>query len=244
MDIKGIPELQGGPVFTSEGLIIPALTTHDRLERFPEVLRYYPALYDGVSHIGSVQTRMRGTLGGNICNAAPSGESLGPLLALDAVVTLTGPEGSRELPLGEFFPGAKKTVLQRGELLCSIRLPPPRPCFGSAYTKFGRRKAMDLALLGVSVCLGLDEQGCCDHVRIALTTAAPTPIRAKTAEEYLLGKALDETAFIEAGRLASAEAKPRSSWRAPAQYRRSLIETLLPRTAQKALARMKGSVTE
>ena len=237
VDIKGVRELLGEPVFDINGLMIPALTTHDELEYTPEVKEHYAALLDGVSCIGSVQTRVRGTIGGNICNAVPSGDTLGPLLALDAVLSLFGPKGRRELLFEDFFLAAKKTVLKPGELLCQINIPSPPPRFGSAYTKFGRRKGMDLALLGVNAALGLDESGYINHARIALTTAAPTPIRAKSAEEYLFGKLPSDDTLKEAAKLASSEAEPRSSWRAPAWYRRRLIETLLPETAKLALER-------
>ena len=101
---------------------------------------------------------------------------------------------------------------------------------------------MDLALLGVTVCLGLDEGGCCMYARISLSTAAPTPIRAKTAEEYLLGNKLDDNVLSEAAKLASREARPRSSWRASAEYRRRLIEILVPRTAKQALERIREAI--
>lgn len=243
MDIKGIRELQEPPSFDSSGLRIPALATHDEVEHIPEVGQFYTALRDGVSRVGSVQTRTRGTIGGNICNAVPSGESLGPLLALDATLTIYGMEGPRTVAFGDFFLGAKRTVLKTGELVTAIQLPPPIPRFGSAYTKFVRRRAMDLALLGVTVCIGLEADGTCGHVRIALTTAAATVIRAREAEAYLAGKRPEAAALAEAGRLASGEASPRSSWRAPAEYRHALIETLVPRTAEKALERLKGRET-
>jgi len=240
VDIKGAKELLGKPVFGRNGFTIPALATHDELEHTPEVKKYYAALLDGVSCVGSIQTRMRGTIGGNICNALPSGDTLGPLLAFDAMLSVYGPGGWRELPFEAFFIAAKKTALEPGELLCHINMPSPPQRFGSAYAKFGRRKGMDLALLGVTAALGLDENGYINRARIALTTAAPTPIRAKSAEEYLLGKLPGDDTLKEAAKLASNEAKPRSSWRAPAWYRHRLIETLLPGTAKLALERANG----
>jgi len=239
MDIKGISELNHAPITDNGGLIISALATHDQIEHMPEIGKRYSALKDAVSRVGSVQTRTRGTIGGNICNAVPSGESLGPLIALDAELRLYGSDGERTVAFEDFFLGAKKTVLKPGELLCSVRLPANPANFCSAYTKFTKRKAMDLALLGVTVCIGLSGDGKCEHVRIALTTAAPTPMRAKNAENYLLGKKPDDNVLKEAGKLASAEAKPRSSWRAEAGYRHALIEELVPRTAKEALKRLK-----
>jgi len=245
IDIKDIEELQGSPSYSEKGLIIPSLATHDEVEKTSEVEECYTALKDAISQIGSLQTRMRGTIGGNICNAAPSGDSIGALLVFDATLTLFGPDGWRTIAIADFFCGPKQTTLLPGEILCSISLPPVLGRTGSAYTKFSRRKAMDLALVGVAVSLGLDDEGVCNHARIALATAAPTPIRAKTAEAYLNGKRLDESApyeceeaLAEAAQLALADASPRSSWRSEADYRCRLIETLVPRTAKKALERL------
>jgi CO/xanthine dehydrogenase FAD-binding subunit len=238
MDIKGLEELKGVSYSPEAGLSIGALTTHRHLERLPLIKELYTALFDGVSQIGAVQTRCRGTIGGNICNAAPSGDSLGPLLVLNARLVLQHMQGIREIPFGEFFTGAKQTVLLPGELLVRILLPPPAERTGSAYTKFTRRKAMDLALLGVAASITV-KGGVCQDLRIALSTAAPTVIRAQHAEQYLRGKELTESAIREAGTLASSEASPRSSWRASGEYRRELILSLVPRTIQNALARVK-----
>ena len=243
LDLKNIAELQFEPFVDEGGLTLSALSTHDEIERLPIVRQRYSALADAVSKVGSVQTRTRGTIGGNICNAAPSGDTLGPLLAYGAVLNLYGPEGERKVALEDFYSGAKKTTLKPGELLVSIFLPATdwsagHGGFCSAYTKFSRRKAMDLALLGVTVCLALSEDGVVVEARIALTTAAPVHMRAKAAEEYLTGKKPEREALLAAGKLASQEARPRSSFRAQAGYRHALIEELVPRTAIKALKRI------
>jgi CO/xanthine dehydrogenase FAD-binding subunit len=241
MDIKNLLELQGVSYTPKSGLDIGALTTHRTLERTPLIKEAYAALYDGTSQVGSVQTRTRGTIGGNICNAVPSGDTLGPLLALDARLVVQGLNGRREIPFGEFFLGAKKTALREGEILVRILVPPPAKNSGSAYTKFTRRKAMDLALLGVAVNLVSGDGKTCDDIRIALSTAAPTVIPAREAERFLIGKELTKEALAEAGEIASAEAKPRSSWRSSESYRRELLKALVPQTVEKALMRaLKG----
>lgn len=241
LDIKMLPELQGCQYSPAEGLYLGALTTHRRLERWPVVQAVYPALYEGVSQVGSVQIRCRGTVGGNICTAAPSGDSLGPLLALNARLLVEGRGGRREIPFEEFFVGAKKTALQKGELLTHIAVPAPAPLSSSAYTKFTRRKAMDLALLGAAVSLTCAADGMtCREVRVALSTVAPTPLRARQAEEFLRGKKLTDQVMQEAGEIAAAEAKPRSSWRASAQYRHEVLKAIVPRTIARALNRVQN----
>jgi len=242
LDIKNLEELKGVDYTPENGLVIGALTTHRTLERMPLIKKIYPALYDGVSQVGSVQTRTRGTIGGNICNAVPSGDTLGPLLALNARLVVQGLSGMREIPFEDFFIGPKKTALCEGELLVRILVPPPNEESGSAYTKFTRRKAMDLALLGAAVSLTCGDGKTCGDIRISLSTAAPTVIRARETERFLNGRKLTKEALKEAGNIASAEAKPRSSWRSSEAYRRELLKVLVPQTIEKALERIQRGV--
>lgn len=242
MDIKNLEELKGVEYTPEKGLVIGALTTHRYLEMLPVIKEVYPALYEGVSQVGCVQTRYRGTIGGNICNAAPSGETLGPLLALNASVVVQSVKGKRIIPFSEFFPGPKKTVLQEGELLVQILVPSPVPKSSSAYTKFTRRNAMDLALLGSAVDITCENGKTCKSIRVSLTTAAPTVIRAIKTEEFLMGKDLTEEVMKEAGEIAAAEAKPRSSWRSSEEYRREVLKAIVPRTIVTALNRIQEGV--
>ncbi len=240
MDIKNLPELKGLAFDPAMGLVMGALTTHRELEMLPLVKEQFTALFEGASQVGCVQTRYRGTIGGNICNAVPSGDTLGPLLALDARLILVSQQGTREVPFGEFFLGAKKTVLREGELLMQIIVPVQPANSASAYTKFTRRNSMDLALLGASVVLASQDRQVCDDIRIALTTAAPTVIRAPQAEAFLKGKALTPGNLVTAGEIAAAEARPRSSWRSSEAYRREVLKTIVPRT----IAAAAGRITE
>lgn len=238
IDIKNLPELKGFECSPAAGLTMGALTTHRQLELSDEVHSRYTALFEGASQVGSVQIRCRGTVGGNLCNAAPSGDCIGPLMALGAVLTLCGPEGERDLPLEEFFTGAKKTALHEAELLVRIHVPALPPRSGSAYTKFSRRKAMDLALLGASAVVSLAEDDrICLSARVSLTTAAPAVMRAQAAEAFLAGKMLTDAVIKKAGEIASAESRPRSSWRAQEGYRREVLKTIVARTVALAYER-------
>ncbi len=238
MDIKNLDELKGMEFSEEEGLVIGALTTHRELEMSPLVKSRFTALYESARQVGCVQTRYRGTIGGNICNAVPSGDTLGPLLALDAALVLQSKSGMRTIAFRDFFLGAKKTVLQAGELLVKIIIPTPAPHSSSAYTKFTRRKSMDLALLGCSVVLSSRDGKRCDEVRISLTTAAPTVIRTPETEAFLKGKDLSAETILAAGAIAAAEARPRSSWRSSEEYRREVLKAIVPRTIDTALSRL------
>jgi CO/xanthine dehydrogenase FAD-binding subunit len=228
VDIKQLKELKVFEYFPGDRLEIGALTTHHFLDRSPVVREHFPALFEGASQVGSVQIRHRGTVGGNICNAVPSADTLSPLLVLDGTAVLVSKEGRREVPLCEFFLGPKRTVCGKNELLEKIILPDNKEK-SSAYIKFTRRNAMDLALLGAAASLSVDENRCCKDVRIALTTCAPIPLRAKEAEAVLEGKPLTEENVNAAGLAAAKEAQPRSSWRCSEEYRREVLKTIVPR---------------
>ncbi len=237
ISLRGLEEFSY--INKSDAYHIGALTTHRMLETSPMVQNELSALYDGASQVGSVQIRNVATVGGNICNAAPSADTAGPLLALDATAVLQGPEGIRKVPLAEFFTGPSQTVKKPDEVLVEFEIPVEMGEFGSAYHKHSRRKAMDLPILGVAVSLKLDGQRIAD-VRIALSVAAPTPLRARKAEEYLRGKELDERSLNEGGKIAAQEASPRDSLRGKAWYRKEMIETFVPRMALRALERLKN----
>ncbi len=235
VDIKKLNELKGFDYYPGDRLEVGALTTHHFLDRSPVIREHFAALCEGASQVGSVQIRHRGTVGGNMCNAVPSADTLGPLLVLDAVAVIAGPDGRREVPAEKFFLGPKRTVLEKGELLEKIILPDKGK--GSAYIKFTRRNAMDLALLGASASMYIDGDGLCRDVRISLTTCAPVPMRAREAEAVLEGKAPDEENLLAAGVAASKEARPRSSWRCTEQYRRDVLKTIVPRVLRIAADR-------
>jgi len=238
MDIKKLDELKGISFDPLKGLVIGALTTHRELEMMPLLKAKYTALQEGARQVGCVQTRYRGTIGGNICNAVPSGDTLGPLLALNARLVLASKQGTREVSFGEFFLGAKKTVLQPGELLMHIIVPEIQANSASAYTKFTRRNSMDLALLGASAVVTSNDRNTCDDIRISLTTSAPTVIRALKTEAFLKGRELTSENLEMAGQIASEEARPRSSWRSSEEYRREVLKTIVPRTIATAFSRI------
>ena len=238
VDVKNIPELQGHSFDPETGLDLGALTTHRDIELWDVIKQHYRAMFEGCSRVGSVQIRTRGTLGGNICNGAPSADSIGPMLVHDAAVVVAGPNGERTAPLKDFYLGLKKLDMQEDELLKRILIPAPKAHSGSFYIKYTRRNAMDLALLGVSAYVELDGD-VLKTVRIALTTAAPTPIRAERTEALLNGQTITEELLAAAGKTVMEESHPRSSWRSSAEFRLTLLEELTIQALQQAIARAK-----
>jgi carbon-monoxide dehydrogenase medium subunit len=239
ISLRGLKDLRY--IKKNKGYHIGALTTHRMLELSELVKTEMSALYDGASRIGSVQVRNVATIGGNICNAAPSADTAGPLLVLDAQVVLEGPKGRRNVPIAEFFTGTYKTVRKQGEVLVEFQIPAEMENFGSAYWKHSRRKAMNLPILGIAVSLKLDDETISD-ARIGLTVAAPTPVRAYKAEEFLKGKQLTGDVLKEAGKIAASPecCSPRDSLRGEAWYRREIIEVYVARMARLAAEKIKN----
>ncbi len=194
------------------------------------------ALLEGAGLIGSPQIRSVATIGGNICNAAPSADTAPGLIALGAEAVIAD-GGQRVVPVEDFFTGPGQTVLQTGELLTGVRIPRPPARSGSAYLRHTPRAWMDIAVVGVASYVQLDEAGRCADVRIALGAVAPTPIRAPQAEAILRGESPTSEAIEAAARQAAQEARPISDVRGSADYRRHLVYVLTRRTLHMALAR-------
>jgi CO/xanthine dehydrogenase FAD-binding subunit len=224
-----------------EGLLrLGALTTHRMLERSSLIRRYYPCIFDAVQNIGSVQIRNVATIGGNICNAVPSADGVIPLLVLGAQVTLVGSKGKRSLPLKSFFLGPGLTLMEPGEILTEFFIPPLPANSSGGYVKHTRREAMELPIVGVGCFLALSpDLKTCAKARFGLGVAAPTPIRAYSAEAFLQGQEISEATLTEAGRIAAQETKVRDSIRGQAWYRREMVETLVRRMGLKVLERIK-----
>ena len=229
--VPGMDRISYGP---RSGLRIGALATIQMLEQHPVIRQRYPALAGAAASFAGVQVRNLATVGGNICNASPSGDTLPALIVYGAQCRLTGPDGQRLVPLEELFTSPGQTVLSKNEVLTEIRLPPSAANFGSLYIKHSPRAAMDIATVGVASAVALDRSGACVNARIALGAVAPTPIRAIAAEESLLGKQLTDETLQDAAGLAMSSATPIDDVRGTAAYRRQMVGVLTRRTLEHA----------
>src|SRR4051812_23393874 len=173
---------------TDAGLRIGALVTHTEIMRSPIIRDMFPALVDAAHTIGAVQTRNLGTLGGNLVTAVPSMDSGPTLVALDAIVTVAGPAGKRQMPLTEFFVGPRKTVLKSDELLVEIIIPKENVGKPTHFLKFGLRKGQALALVNVAASFWIGDGNTFKAPRVGLGAVAPKVIHATSAETYLEGK--------------------------------------------------------
>ncbi|HEY8486507.1 MAG TPA: xanthine dehydrogenase family protein subunit M [Limnochordales bacterium] len=219
-------------------LVVGAAVTHRAVEKSPLFAGPLRALPEACSTVGGVQVRNVGTVGGNLCNASPAADTPPALVALGARVTIVGPQGSRQLPLEEFFLGYRRTAVQPGELLLEVRIPRPQERSGSAFVKLGRRRAMEISIVCVAVSVTLEDDGVtCRQARIGLGSVAETTLRARQAEEVLRGRPLVPEVLREAGQAAAAECSPIDDLRATAGYRRRAVAVLVERAAALAAQR-------
>jgi CO/xanthine dehydrogenase FAD-binding subunit len=236
VDISRAEDLKSITV-AGDGLHIGALVTHSQIMKSPVIRETLPALIDAAHSIGAVQTRNLGTLGGNLVTAVPSMDSGPTLMALEATVSIAGPDGRRQVPLTEFFVGPRKTVLKADELLAEIIIPKQNLGKPTHFLKFGLRKGQALALVNAAASFWVDwEKHTFVAPRIGLGAVAPKVIRASQAEAYLDGRKITPEAMAEAGRIASTDAKPISDFRASAGYRKNLVAVLTKRALEGAYA--------
>ena len=233
INIKGIPN-QGIITYDEkEGLRIGALATIHSIEVSPVIRQKFSILAQAASELGTLQVRNCATIGGNLCNAAPSAETAPALIVLGARVKIVGADGERTVPIENFFTGPGQTVLRPHEILSEIQVPNLPPRSGSVYIARTLRKALDLAIAGVAVVTTIEGDIMRD-VKIALGSVAPIPIRARRAETVVRGQRLDATLLAEAGVAASEEASPIDDVRSSAEYRRKMIRVLVAKAIRQA----------
>lgn len=219
---------------SSGALRVGPLTTHATIAGSAFFRSRFPVLAEACASVGSPQVRNLGSLGGNLGNASPAADTASALIALGASVEISGLQGKRVLPVEEFFLGPGRTVLERGEIVSGILLPFPAPC--SAYQKLGRRKAMEIAVVGVAVALVMDKE-LIKECRVGLTAVAPVPLRARNAEAALKGRKFTPQVVELAAQAAAAECSPLDDHRASALYRREMIKVLFRRAVEIATER-------
>lgn len=230
VDVKRIPELQRLEM-ADDGLHIGAARALTDIGEFSTVRSDYRGLADSSVLVGSWQIQNRAGLGGNVCNAAPSGDTIPALLSHDATAVVASTSGRRDIALSDFFAGPGQTVLQKGEILVELVLPPIPDNSASAYLRFIPRNEMDIAVAGVGSFLQLNpSDNTVQKARIALASVAPTPVRARAAEELLEGNVLSDELIETAAVAAVGSATPISDVRGSAEYRRELVKVLTRRT--------------
>ena len=221
ISIYGLDELRGVYLETDGTLRIGSLTSFSHITRDPLIQQYLQVLGEAVDQVGGPQIRNIGTIGGNTCNGVTSADSASTLHAYEAIVELTGPDGVRREPIGEFYIKAGTVDIRPGEIQTAILI--PRESYENTYghyIKYAMRSAMDIATLGTSVNLRLSaDKRYVERARIAFGVAGPVPLRARTAEAVANGQLLTEELAERFAQAVREDIQPRDSWRAAKDFR-------------------------
>ncbi len=238
LDVKKIPELVEIAYDPLQGLRIGAAASCAQICHDAAVAAYYPGLVDAISLIGGVQIQNRASLGGNLCNASPAADAIPALIVHEAECLIDGPQGGRSLPVEQFCTAPGKTVLQPGEFLVAVHIPPPRPRFGAHYLRFIPRNEMDIAVVGAGAAVTLDgDRRHFQAARLALAAVAPTPLYVPEVGKFLTGKEVSPQVVQAAAQIAQSAARPISDLRGTAEQRRQLVGVLARRALEKAVER-------
>lgn len=237
IDINNIPGLsyikeEGGMVK------IGALTREVEIEHSDLLKKHFPIFADVTKQIADPQVRNRGTIGGNLAHGDAANDHPAVMLALNATIVATGPNGVRSIPIDGFFHGFYQTELQHGEILTEIQIPLPAKGTSSAYHKF-ERKVGDYATAGCAVQITVDSKGVCTSAGIGLTNVNATPMRATRSEEALVGKPISDASIAEAAKAASEDCNPSTDLRGSDEYKRHCVGVLIERMVHSAQSRIK-----
>lgn len=240
VSLRLVEELRAVAPTPGGGMRIGAMVTQHQLIDDARIAVGYPALEDAAKCVSSPQVRRRGTLAGNLCHADPTADPPAALIALGALIEIASSSGRRLLPIEALFADYMETVLETGELLTAIVLPPPPTA--SAYLKH-RLRGIDTAIVGVGIGLTMAADGVtCESARIGLAGAGTTPLRAAGAEAVLKGARLTPEAWGETSRVAAAECEPLDDTEASEWYRRKMVERFVQRTGALAQSRITKGV--
>ncbi|MEH6762257.1 MAG: xanthine dehydrogenase family protein subunit M [Maribacter arcticus] len=236
--IIDISKIKGLSYIKEEGdlLKIGALTTQTELEHNPNLKENYPIFGDAVWLTADPSVRNCGTIGGNIAHGDAANDQPALMLALRATIIAEGVDGTKSIPIDDFFHGFYMTALEPGDILTEIQIPKTKKNSGGAYHKV-ERKVGDYATAGVAVHIELDDDGVCQEIGIGLTNVSAVPMRLERGEEILRGKKITDKLIEQVGVIAGEDAEPESDLRGSEAYKRSIVNTITKRMLNKALER-------
>jgi len=239
VDLKRIPELRSIAA-EDGGFRVGAAVSGAELNEHAGVKALWPGVVEAFELIGSTQIQGRASLGGNLCNASPAADSVPALIAAEAVARVIGPNGIREVAVGDIATAPGKTSLAKGEIVASIFLPARAARSGDAYLRFIPRTEMDIAVVGAGVSLTLDDGGTCSDARVSLGAVAARALVVDEAADALIGTAIDDTALANLAAAASAACKPIDDKRGTKEFRIKVAGVLARRAAETALKRARA----
>ena len=234
VDVKHIAEANELRIDADEVFIGAAIASAE-LNENAELKSILPGLIESADLIGSTQIQGRATIGGNLCNSSPAGDTIPALIACGAVCVIASPDGNREVPTEDFVTGVGTNVLQPTEFLVGFKIPRPKGKTADAYLRFIPRTEMDIAVCGAGVALTLDDSGTCTAARVAIGAVAITALPVPDAAAALIGTKVDDAALAAAAAASSALAKPITDKRGTVEYRKKVVGVLTKRAG--AIAR-------
>ena len=244
VSIYMLDELRGVSIDEDENIRIGSLTSFSHITNDPIIQKYINVLGEAVDMVGGPQIRAIGTIGGNTCNGVTSADSASTLTAWEAIIEITGPEGVRRVPIKDFYIKAKVVDLKAGEIQTAILIPKESydRCYGH-YIKYAMRNALDITTTGCSVNVRLTEdKKKVERVRIAYGVAAPVPMRAYAAEEFLNGKVINEKNIKKFAETVLEDVNPRNSWRASRALRRHISVVMAERALRDSIEQAGGVI--
>ena len=231
LDIKRIGALR--EIKTEDGgFRIGAAVSGAEMAENAALVAAWPGVVEAAGLIGSTQIQGRATVAGNLCNASPAADSVPAMVAAGAVARLASAHGTRDVAVEDIPAGPGKTNLKAGEFVASIFLPARAAHSGDAYLRFIPRTEMDIAIVGLGVCLTLAADGTCTAARVGLGAVAPTPLLVEEAGKALVGTKLDDAALEKAAAACRAACKPIDDKRGTIVYRTKIAGVLLKRTVK------------
>ena len=239
VDIKHIAEVMELSFDPSKGLTVGAATPLHKVYNDPNVNKHYTALAQSAHVIGGTAIQGRASLGGNLANSGPAGDSIPAQMALNGTALSAGPGGRREVAIQDFCTGPGQNVLQPGELIVSLHFPAPVPHSASDWERFIPRNEMDIAVTNSATYLVFDGD-VVTEARIALGAVAPTVLMVPEAARTLIGKPLTDESIAAAGEAAKAAATPIDDMRGSIQQRKHLSAVLTERTIRRAAERARA----
>ena len=225
ISLRGIESIKG--INTSKGLTLGGMALFRDMERNSDLCHKYPALAQAVSVLANPQVRNVATVGGNLCNAAPSADCAPPLLVMEANLVIEGPGGHREVSIEDFFTGPGETCMDRTEVLAQIKIPKPEPGAETILLKTGR-VTQDIAIVNAAALLVMEGK-VCRKCRLAVGAVAPVPFRLRSIEKIIEGEEIDPDILDRAGEMVEKEVSPITDVRSTEEYRRAISAVLVKR---------------
>ena len=240
IDIKKIVELNSIKEISENEFVIGASVSGANLNRNPKFAKLWPGVLEAFRLIGSEQIQGRASLGGNLCNGSPAGDSVPALIAAGCKAVIAGPGERKEIPIENFHLGPGKTILENGQMLVALKFPKRNNNSADAYLRMTPRTEMDIAVVGCGVNISI-ENGICTNARVSLGAVAPKPLLINEASDILVGSSLDEETLEKVSKICRDSCNPIDDKRGTIDYRTKVAGVLFKRATLLAADRIRGN---